>query len=93
MRLLLIAIALFPTSPVQAQIICIEPMVPFCVDADFTYGDEVALPRCRQDLEKFTTKTEEYIRCLSDKFDELTKQATELQRRFDCKESGQSDCP
>ncbi len=93
MRLLLIAIALFPTSPVQAQIICIEPMVPFCVDADFTYGDDVALQRCRQDLEKFTAKTEEYIRCLSDKFDELTKQATELQRRFDCKESGQSDCP
>jgi hypothetical protein len=59
MRLLLIAIALFPTSPVQAQIICTEPWAPFCVDADFTYGDKVALQRCRQDLEKFTAKTEE----------------------------------
>ena len=93
MRLLLIAIALFLTWPVQAQIICAEPMVPFCVDADFTFEDEVALQRCRRALEKFTAKTEEYIRCLSDKSDALTKQATELQRLFDCEESGQSDCP
>ena len=92
MRLLLIAIALFLTWPVQAQIICAEPMFPFCVDADFTYEDDMALRRCRRDLEEFMAKTEEYIRCLSDKSDELTKQATELQRRFECRESGHSDC-
>ena len=93
MRILLIAIALFLTLPVQAQIICSEPFAPFCVDSSLTYERERVLQRCRQDLEKFTAKTEEYIRCVSEKSDELSKQVSELQRRFECEENGETNCP
>ncbi len=93
MRPFLIAIALLLTLPVQARMICTEPLVPYCVDISDTYEDELALRRCRRDIKKYTVAIEEYVQCLSKKSDEIAKKANEMRRRFDCKERGETNCP
>jgi hypothetical protein len=71
---------------------CSEPVIPFCVESDATYEDELETKRCRSELENYVGGLKGYADCLKVQQQEANERGEELQSLFDCRASGKAGC-
>lgn len=88
-----LGLALLVTVPGRAQLLCTKPVEPFCVRQGATYEREIAIERCGKDLETYLAKSDEYVRCLREAADEAADEAAQVRQLFECRKSGESECP
>ncbi len=73
-----VILGVFGISPAGAQILCNEPLKPFCLEqvGDLRPGGQ---KRCVSDIREYVVKMEEYIQCSRRKLQESieTKEAAE----------------
>ena len=68
---LLFALVAMPAMTV-GQTLCSGPLVPTCIEMDFTYDSDSSVLRCKQDLERYVEEAKEYLQCL-DKLKQETR--------------------
>ena len=88
----LVTLALFVAPPTQAAIFCSEPVEPYCVESDSTFDDQLAIERCRSDVEDYVRGLEDYAKCLEAQQKEVRGAAAALKQWFECRASGKAGC-
>ncbi len=92
-RLCLAVLALAWSLPAAGQdLLCTAPLEPACVVTDIDLSDEMAVNRCRSDVEQFVADAEAYGDCLRKQAEAVPKSIEEIQRVFRCKTGDTEAC-
>jgi len=71
-----------PTAT-YAVSLCSAPLRPSCIDMDSTYGNEVSVTRCKQDLKRFMDDAENYVQCLEMAIEETHQEMKNIRIEFE----------
>ena len=92
-RLCLAVLAVVWSLPAAGQdLLCTAPVEPACVVTDIDLADEMAVNRCRSDVEQYVDDAEAYGECLRAQAEAVPKSIEQVQRTFRCKTGETEAC-
>lgn len=85
----------------QRADICTQPITPACISFEDIMGsggapdaaaEELALQRCKQDVEEYAERVDEYARCLENNAARAREAVREAEEFIACRMEGRDDC-